>query len=468
MKKNSIFFLGNTCIAFWVLLLLILNTFLPQVSAHEKSFIHLGIEHDSDEMPVGGIAEWFGWHLAYGIEPEQDARSLIKETIDLHLEKGNTFIIWNCGRSALAYHSELPNSTLIHANKVSAWGTRGRFIDDVLQEICPLRTAVEYCRQRGMAIYGRLAMNRHYGKKEHTGLSSEFARTHPEYHEKSKRSLPIHHKLCYAIEEVQEERLNILLEIQGLGVDALVLDYARQIPILCYHDSLVIPFKKQTGVDPRKIVSSKRDDYADWFQFRANVLTRFMRKLRCMVQSQEKLNGSSCPIFVRIPDSAEWLLIAYGIDIGTWYKEDLIDGTILSPFPITKEDPSLHTDYHVSLAHRYKKLCFGGLGSKNLKKSGVYENTGFYHPQPVYALLADQYRAGVDAMTVYQSESLLRLDYLNSLMKNLNDIPLVNSLVEKLTKPDFYPDYPIGLDWHTNLPDFRHGLDIKEFGDGAL
>ncbi|MBD3378636.1 hypothetical protein GF406_26650 [candidate division KSB1 bacterium] len=264
VKTKPVSILGNSYIFFCTLLILGFRTFFCPVSAHEKSHTRLGIEHDAHKVPVGGIAEWFGWHLAYGIEPEHDARSLIKETIDLHLEAGNTFIIWNCGRSALAYHSELPNSTLIHAHKVSAWGTRGRFIDDVLQEICPLRTAIEYCHQRGLAIYGRLAMNRHYGKKEHAGLSSEFARTHPEYHEMSKLSHHIHHKLCYAIEEVQKERLDILLEIQRLGVDALVLDYARQIPILCYHDSLVIPFKKETGMDPRNIVSHKPDFYPDY------------------------------------------------------------------------------------------------------------------------------------------------------------------------------------------------------------
>ncbi len=429
---------------------------------------HLGLATTDSLAPVGGIAEWFVWSVAYGEKPPASGEQLIKKVIDMHRNHNFQFILWNAGRSTLAYRSDLQHATLLCHQDVEPWGENNDFIREVLDRMCPLRLAIDYGHQKNLAIYGRLAMNRHYGKEMHAGLTSRFAGEHPHYYERGKRGKIIRHKLCYAFEEVQQERIDILLEIQRLGVDALVLDYARQMPILLYHDALVHPFTEKTGVDPRQINSSDPADYKKWFQYRADILSEFMRKLRTAVKAQEKELGKKCPILVRIPDNAEWLMIAYGLDLRTWYEEELIDGTILTPFPITKEDLDLHTGFHVDMAHRYEKICMGGIGTKHLKINRVFSNTGFYHPQPVYALANDQYNAGVDAMTVYQSETLFHLPYLQPLLTQIGNKSGVKSLSRKLDKPDFPPHYPIGMDWHTNLPDLRHGLSVEEFGDDAL
>lgn len=307
---------------------------------------HLGLSSSGKLMPVGGIAEWFVRNIAYDGEPPATGEQLVKNIIDTHADNQYRFIVWNAGRSVLAYQSELPHATLMCHEDVAAWGKNNRYIRKVLKQMCPLRLAIEYGHQKNIRIYGRLAMNRHYGRSIHAGLTSRFASDHPQYYEKGKRGKVIRHKLCYAFDEVQNERVDILLELQRLGVDALVLDYARQMPILLYHNALVQPFKEKTGIDPCRITTTDPKDYEPWFQYRADMLTAFMRKLRLAVGQQEKELGKACPILVRIPDSAEWLMIAYGLDIRTWYKEKLIDGTILSPFPITKEDLKLHTGFH--------------------------------------------------------------------------------------------------------------------------
>jgi hypothetical protein len=457
----------KTCITILFLSILILSCGEDHLSRDDLTD-HLGLNTADSLAPVGGIAEWFVWGIAYKEKPPASGEELIKKVIDMHLDHQFSFIIWNAGRSTLAYRSELPNATLLCHRDVAPWGEHNAFIREVLKTTCPLRLAIDYGHQKKLAIYGRLAMNRHYGKEIHAGLTSRFAREHPQYYERGKRGKTIKHKLCYAFEKVQQERIDILLEIQRLGVDALVLDYARQMPILLYHDALINPFMEKTGIDPRQITSTDPNDYKEWFQYRADILTKFMRKLRQVVKAQEKKLGKRCPVLVRIPDNAEWLMIAYGLDLRTWYKEELIDGTILSPFPITKEDLDLHTGFHVDMAHRYDKICMGGIGTKHLKRNSVFRNTGFYHPQPVYALANDQYNAGVDAMTVYQSETLFHLPYLQPMLNQIGNKTRVKTLSLELGNPDFPPNYPVGMDWHTRLPQLRHGLSVEEFGDDAL
>ena len=61
----------------------------------------------------------------------------------------------------------------------------------------------------------------------------------PHLREKTKDGKTTSGKMCYALDEVRKERLDILLESQRIGVDALVLDFCRQVPMLLYHESLV-------------------------------------------------------------------------------------------------------------------------------------------------------------------------------------------------------------------------------------
>ncbi|MBD3290348.1 hypothetical protein GF337_16210, partial [candidate division KSB1 bacterium] len=240
-------------------------------SSRDQLFDVLKIDPDSDRMPLGGISEWMTWYVAYDIEPPADSKKLIEQTIDIHDERGIDFIIWNCGRSTVAYQSDIAHTTRYCELGTMIGDKDWSFVARVLDNCCPLKHAVSYCQEKGMPILGRLTMNRHYGKKIHSGLTSRFAMEHPEYWEVAKNGVPMKDKLCYAIEEVRQERLDIMLEIQSKGVDALVLDYCRQMPILAYHDSLVIPYINNIGLDPREIESTNKEDYRDWFQYRADV-----------------------------------------------------------------------------------------------------------------------------------------------------------------------------------------------------
>lgn len=411
-----------------------------------------------------GISEWMCYHANYDIPCS--GVSDLDACLDAHVALGIDQIVWNAGRSVVDYWSDLPNVTRMCELNDQVGGISWSFVAAVMDSVCPLRYALSYCRKRQIPLLGRLGMNRHYGSTEYAGVTSRFALENPHYRERSIRGNEVAQKLCYAIEEVQQERLDILLEVQRIGVDALVLDFCRQMPILLYHDALIRPYIEMVGEDPRRIDSSIPEDYTRWFQYRADVLTEFMRKLRTAVHNQERTLGKSCPIIARIPDNAPWLTLAYGLDIERWFADDLIDGTMLSPFPISAPDPDRYPEYHIELAHRHGKVCYGGIGSRNLIQNGILENTGFFHPRPIYQLALRQYNAGADTMTLYQSETLVRMDYLKETLREIGDRRRVAQKTTDLPDPNFPPEHPIGLDWHSRLTG-GHGLGLGA-GDGAL
>ena len=339
------------------------------------------------------------------------------------------------------------------------------FVHKVMDKVCPVRHALARCRDRGAQLWGRLGMNRHYGRADWIGVTSSLALENPSFREVTKPGNEDASRLCYALEAVRGERIEILLECQRIGVDGLVLDFCRQMPLLRYHPALVEPFLAETGVDPREIDSDDVDAYATWFQYRADVLTGFMDELRKAVRKQEAELGRRCPIIARVPDNARWLMLAYGLDTERWCAEDLVDGLMLSPFPNTREDLDLHVEYHASVARKHGKVCIGGVGSMGLIGSRVEENTSFFEAQPAYALAARQYAAGIDGMSLYQSETLVRMDYLAKLMREVGLPSVVAQRASTLPKPT--PPRPeIGMDWHAHI-EGQYSLRSSA-GDGAL
>ena len=119
------------------------------------------------------------------------------------------------------------------------------------------------------------------------------------------------------------------------------------------------------------------------------------------------------------------------------------------------------------MAHRHNKICIGGIGSKKLIESRVQQNTSFFHPQPVYDWTDKQYQTGVDAVSLYQSETMVRMDYLKETITAIGDRQLVAQRATSLPVPDYPADYPICMDWHTHLPG-PHSIDVVQVGDAAL
>lgn len=415
---------------------------------------------------VLGISEWQNHYR--GDEPGINTPKIIDECVEAHLDAGIDGIVWNVGRATILYHSDLPHTTYQYElgfipkpQRVSC-----KYVLDVLEQCCPLRRAIQLGHANGILILGRLSMNRFYGTPQMVDSTSRFYQDHPEWVEVGKLGHPIHSRMCYAIPGVQQERMDILLEVQRIGVDGLVLDFCRQMPILGYHGATVEPYIKETGTDPLAIDTTEPHDYTEWFQYRANILTGFMRRLRAEVRRQEEDLGRPCPIVARVPDYARWLMVACGLDIETWFADDLIDMTMLSPFPRIKDDLGSYPDYHVQIAHQHGKLCIGGVGSQGLQLKGQQDLPG---AKVEYACLVAHHQrcAGVDGMSLYQSESLCRKAYLSEMIRHLDDREWLAKAAAGVEEPRSDDErYYIGRDWHSR-PGVE-GLGTKACGNDAL
>ena len=269
-----------------------------------------------NERPVLGISEWMCYYANYD-KPCPGPKAL-DECVELHLRAGCDHLVWNLGRSVVDYWSELPHITRMCENGDQVGGASWGFVHKVMDEVCPLRHALALCHGHGAQLWGRLGMNRHYGRADWIGATSRFALDNPAFREVTKPGNEDASRLCYALAEVRRERIDILLECQRIGVDGLVLDFCRQMPMLLYHPALVEPFMAEMGVDPREIDSDDFEQYRAWFQYRADVLTGFMTELRRAVRAQEGKLGRRCPIVARVPDNVRWLMLAYGLDSERW------------------------------------------------------------------------------------------------------------------------------------------------------
>jgi len=389
----------------------------------------------------------------------------VEDCIDAHLALGVDHMVWDCGRSVLGYRSDLPGRESINGERFHIpAAVMARCPAMLAGDFCPLRRAIAHGHEQGMAILGRLTINRHYGAQNHPGATSRFADSHKEYWEVDRTPgwgrNPS--RLCFAIEAVRQERIEVLLEIQRIGIDALVLDFCRQPPMLLYHPALVDPYIARTGRDPRAIDSDRPEDYGEWFQYRADVMTGFMQELRAAVQTQEKELGRPCPIIARIPDNAPWLNISYGIDAPAWLEQDLADALMLSPFPLAIEDPGRYPEYYIELAHSYGKACFGGLGSMGLLCKGdphsdpqarKQSRPDVYQERPVYEILDQQLQAGADGITLYQSEQMVREPHLQELIPQVGNKAMVAEQARQLAASEPPADHYVGTDWHSSWLD---------------
>jgi hypothetical protein len=412
---------------------------------------------DAERLPVLGICEW--QVEAYGrMNREQLDRApdeyydaaFIDRGIEAQLDAGIDHLVWACGRGTVGYRSDLPGTTVLGTLTTEMDGRSYDFLPAIFKQCCPLRRAIKLCRPRGVQVLGRLGMNRVYANERRRLVCSEFTAEHPELLERGKRGGVIHSRMCYASPKVQQERLDILLEVQRIGVDALVLDFCRQMPLINYHPLVVEPYREKYGEDPRKNDSPRPEDHQRWFQYRADIATGFMRRLREEVRRQEKQLGRPCPIIARVPNSAPWLMIAYSLDVERWAEQDLIDGTMLSPYPRCRDDMSLHSPYHIRAMHERGKMCIGGIGSRGLlsKPGDPPAADDPSQLRPVYAMARRQYDAGADAMSLYQTESVVRRPAVRPMFAKLGDKAEVRRLAQSLPKREPAVEKLMGLDWH--------------------
>jgi hypothetical protein len=72
-------------------------------------------------------------------------------------------VVSQIGRGTIEYHSEQQRHTPFGELRPSVGGEDGSPFMALMRQQWVLRRAIQACRQRGLGLWGRLSMNRHYG-----------------------------------------------------------------------------------------------------------------------------------------------------------------------------------------------------------------------------------------------------------------------------------------------------------------
>ena len=404
-----------------------------------------------NKIPLYGICEWDDYFAGKGINQVENITDEFDSQLEKHVASGFNNIVWALGRATLSYWSEFneihqPAST----PKTHILGHLA------MKEFCPLRRAIDWGRKGNIPIWGRLCMNRFYMPGQE--FRSTFAENHPEYCQIMHDGKKDYTRLSYAIPEVRKERCDILLEAQRIGVDALVLDFCRQPPMTGYHEDELKDYTEKTGKDPRRLQGHNHEIFTEWFSSRAQCVTTFMRELRTSVAEQEQKYNRKCPIVIRIPASSNWLLLAAGIDLNSWYKENLFDIVMLSPLLWSANDMTHHFEHHVNTAHLNSKKIIGGIGSLNVipqQITNINQPHGSFEEQPIWNMAYRQLNAGVDGMSVYQTDTICNVAWLKSIIPHLGTIGICAE--KRLEWPRLRLNSLLtGCDWHSN---YDYGLN---------
>lgn len=371
--------------------------------------------------PCQGIAELYCW---VGHMPDRDWRTghEVEDCLQAHLDAGLTHVVWKLGRSVIEYHSELPRATLFTGEgHLEPWG---RELGRMFGERCCLRAALDFAAAHGMSITGRLAMNRHYSKDAYGGcLTSRWAATHPEFYEITREGQPDPSRLCYACDEVRQERVDLLVEAAEIGVTGLQLDFCRQPPIARYHPALVEGFGEETALNAREA-----DPWADdgvfeaWLTHRAASVTQFMRELHAALEPVRRQMGRPIPVQVRVPDNGLPVDLMAGLDLPTWAAEGLIQELSVSSLNWLADFQEHDFAPYAELAKAYRLTAYGGVNALAIQRvSGALPGPREINPVRLAERALRQYEQGAVGMTLYQSDFAVWPEELREVLPLLSD-----------------------------------------------
>jgi len=422
------------------------------------------------EWKVWGIAELGCWIVSFpwATPTGHDA----EDCLDAHVRCGIRHIIWQVGRSVLLYHSDIPGATWMGQREDEpAQNAQHRAQVAMRRDRCQLRAALSYAKEKGLVIYGRLCMNRHY--EPGSCSRSQFAQNHPEWCEVRKDGWLDSTRLCYAIPEVRRERIEILCEVTRIGCDGLHLDFCRQPPTVRYHPALVNAYREAKGVDPRGLSLSEREAFLDWCRFRAGFVTTFLRELKSALDPFRERYGRPVPVQVRIPNDGFEANIIAGFDVVKWCEEGLIDELALSELQWLTEYQSWSDKPYIELGGKYDIPVYGSsscLPPQNM--AGIWDcevNPHGVNPLVLARRALKSFEDGAQGIALYQSDTGVRWRGLAEYLAALSDPARLRELTQDQEFVARHPVTPVnevfGIDNHSLPTEFR--ADAGQEEDGA-
>ena len=208
----------------------------------------------------------------------------------------------------------------------------------------PFAEAVRYGHKIGLQIHAWVTIN----EDDHGwGLTSEFAKKHPEYRWHKRDGTPYHSQLSFAFPEVRKYKLAIVKELlANYELDGLFLDWIRTgdvrdnpqndaqgVANYGYEKPLIERFRSRFKKDPRDLPSTDES----WARLRAEPQTEFMREVRKVINKHKR----KVPIAAMVGhpwhyrgemDKIDGSLRGLLLDVNTWAREGLVDSIVAAGY----------------------------------------------------------------------------------------------------------------------------------------
>jgi len=395
--------------------------------------------------------------------------NIVEHIFDRHEALGVRNVIWQLGRSFLTFHTDHPLLTPMGAITAEegleddADGRMRQWLPYFRSE-CPLRRALDTAAARERPLWGWLCMNRNYGLGRSAVHASRFWRDHHEaMGEWQKQGGRDFGRMCYFFPEVQQERLAAIREAaraagprSGKRLDALVLDFCRQPPMLLYHPAMCAAYREETGRDPREIRAQDGEPFLAWCRWRAGILTAFMRDVRAALDTLSAERGGRVRIIPRITDLGPAVNLIEGVEIERWCAEGLIDGMITNPLNWIRGVSDHDARPYAALGRQYGLpviacVCL----NQQTRFHGVPGSVSF---AALARRVREYQRQGAEGIAFYQSECGLEFDGADEVIPACADAARLDAL---LADDAFLRRWPIthlsasyGLDCHSWFDDW--------------
>lgn len=183
-----------------------------------------------------------------------------REDMDLlfgiHRGVGFDLLYYKLGGACWEYPSKVPGAGLCReappgqALPESPWGP------DAMQApggVDRLALAVASARRAKLRLFGWIRLQ-NYGEHLQNGFPvSEFHRDHPELWERHRDGSPCPAKMSLAFPEVRRFVLAIVREACAYGLDGILIDFLRQLPVVLFAEPVLARFRALHGRDAREV-----------------------------------------------------------------------------------------------------------------------------------------------------------------------------------------------------------------------
>ncbi len=193
------------------------------------------------------------------------------------------------------------------------------------KRINPTQVLIEGAHDVGMTVYVAIRP----GAWKHSPpldafFDSRFYQEHPEWRCRDRQGNDVA-RMSFAVPQVRAHLVNVLREAVGFGADGACIIYVRGVPFTLFEKPFVDLFRKRHGLDPRNL----KDDDPRLRALRCELMTRFMREVRKMLDEEGKRRG------VRLKQAAYVLSteadnLRFGLDAAAWCRDGLVD--VLCPY----------------------------------------------------------------------------------------------------------------------------------------